>query len=223
MDEFLAKHPFGSQSDSFEKAKSWLNSPQTLLTIGIIQMLHENGFKEAEETLNRVLADGHEFAAEAFYYKACMRIFSSMTKNIKRFEEDIKKAIEFFFKSRTAFSLRLQRKQREAACVAKMVEKLPENNPKTSGYGSQIKAITTYLNLVIVNIDYLLGTPCQENMFAGDGLSEEYSKQVHDSLIRQGFISSILLTEHPLEQWQVSAFREKYKLDKNQIEVNFFN
>ena len=231
VDEFISRHPFGDQLNCFEMAKSWIDSPQALLTIGMIQMFHENGFKEADETFDRVLIDGYEFAGEAFYYKACMRMrnFASMrteqtTLKInasKVFKEDIDKAIEFFYKSRTAFSQRLQRKQREAACVAKMVEKRPDYNSKTSGYASQIKSISTYLNLIMANIDFLLGSPCQTNMFSGDGISEEYSKQIHDSLIRQGIISPLLINGRPIEDWQVESFRIKYKLNKMQIEVSF--
>lgn len=233
IDQFLADHPFGNQKNCFEVAKSWIDSPQALLTIGIIQMFHKNGFKEAEDTFDRVLKNGYEFAAEAFYYKACMRMrnFSAMRTKLNSlklnsqepFKEDIEKAIEYFYKSRTAFSQRLQRKQREAASVAKMIEKLPENNPKTSGYASQIKSITTYLSLIINNIDYLLGAPCKSNIFAGDGVSEEYSKQIHDSLFIRGLVSPVLLTGRPIELWQVDAFRKKYKLHKRQIEVRFFS
>ena len=230
VDEFLNNHPFGNQSNCFDVAKKWLNSPQSLLNIGIIQMFHNNGFNDAEETFNKILEDGHEFAAEAFYYKACMRMrnFSAMrteqnsmklTKQ-ENFKENIKEAIEFFYKSRTAFFHRLQRKQREASIVAQMIEKLPKNNPKTSGYASQVKSIVTYIQLILANIDYLLGSPCQPKMFTGDGISEEYSIKIHDSLKRQSIISPTILTGCSIENWQVEPFKQKYKLHRKQIEVN---
>jgi hypothetical protein len=232
VDEFLTQHPFGNQSNCFEKAKTWLNSPQSLLTIGIIQMFHNNGFNEAENTFNKILDDGHEFAAEAFYYKACMRMrnFSAMRSEQKsmiftkpeNFEENIEVAIEYFYKSRTAFFRRLQRKQQEATIVAQLVEKLPQNNPKTSGFASQIKSIITYIQLILANIDYLLGSPCQPKMFTADGISEEYSIKIYDSLQRQSIISPTILTGRSIENWQIEHFKQKYKLHRNQIEVNTF-
>jgi hypothetical protein len=106
IDEFLQKHEFGDNSNNFEIAKKWIDSPQALLTIGIIQMLHKDGFKEAEDSFNKVLRDGHEFAGEAFYYKACMRMknFEGLRqtenslnlKEKKEFKENIDEAIEFF-------------------------------------------------------------------------------------------------------------------------------
>lgn len=110
VEEFKENHAFEDEnkSNSFEVAKSWIVSPQALLTIGIIQMSHKDGFREAEETFNRVLADGCEFAGEAFYYKACMRMrnFEGLRKTAnslklakkEKFKEDIEEAIEYFYK-----------------------------------------------------------------------------------------------------------------------------
>ncbi|CAF1664350.1 unnamed protein product [Rotaria magnacalcarata] len=229
VDEFLNKHQFGNQSNCFEVAKSWIDAPQSLLTIGIIQMFHKNGFKEAEDTFNKILADGYEFGGEAFYYKACMRMrnFDGTRQESKlltlnqesSFKENIEEAIEYFYKARTLFLHRLQRKQKEASLVAQMIEKLPENNPKTSGFASQLKSITTYIQLILTNIDYLLGSPCHPNMFVEDEISESYSKEIHDAFYRQGLISPILLTGRPIENWQIEPIRQKYKLNRKQIET----
>ena len=58
VDDFLREHPFGEQSNCFTTAKVWINAPQSLLTIGIIQMHHQNGYQEAEDTFDQILADG---------------------------------------------------------------------------------------------------------------------------------------------------------------------
>jgi hypothetical protein len=101
-----------------------------------------------------------------------------------------------------------------------MIEKLPENNPKTSGFKSQIKSVTTYIQLILTNIDYLVGAPCHSNMFVQDGISEAYSKEIYDAFYRQGLISPAILTGRPVENWQIEPIRRKYKLQRNQIEVN---
>ncbi len=230
VDDFLQDHPFGNQSNCFEVAKQWINAPQSLLTIGIIQMYHQDGFQEAEDTFNKIIADGHEFAAEAHYYKACMRmrnfrgtrqnVTSLKLNNNKAFKEDIEEAIEHFYKSRTLFLNRLQQKQNEAFIVAKLIEKAPDNNPKTSGFATQQKSITTYIQLILTNIDYLLGAPCKPEMFTENNIDEAYSKEIYDAFHRQGLISPTLLTSQKVENWQIEPFRKKYKLHKKQIEVN---
>lgn len=229
VDEFKKAHTFQHETDCFEAAKSWINSPQALLTIGIIQMFHKDGFLDAEDTFNRVLADGHEFAAEAFYYKACMRItnFEKLRKATKSlslnktkvFEANIEQAIEYFYKARTAFLHRLQRKEQEATIVVQMTEKLSANNPKTSGYAAQIKSVVGHLSMIIANIDSLLGSPCHEKMFATNGISEDYSKTLFDLFVGLGVISPTLLTGRRVEDWQLVPFRQKYKLHRKQIEV----
>ncbi|UJR11290.1 hypothetical protein I4U23_015471 [Adineta vaga] len=229
VDEFLNRHPFGNQLNCFESAKNWIDAPQSLLTIGIIQMFHKNGFQEAEDTFNKILADGHEFGGEAFYYKACMRmrnfdgtrtqLNSLKLSKEQPFSENIEEAIEYFYKARTLFLHRLQRKQKEASIVAQMMEKLPEKNPKTSGFASQIKSITTYIQLILMNIDYLVGAPCHSNMFVRDDISEAYSKEIYDAFYRQGLISPPILTGRRLENWQIEPIRRKYKLHRNQIET----
>lgn len=229
VEEFKREHPFGDDANSFDVAKKWIDSPQALLTIGIIQMYHKDGYAEADDTFYRVLETGHEFAAEVFYYKACMRMrdFAAMRKNkssltLKNkqpFKEDVRMAIEYFYKSRTAFQWRLERKEREAAVVAQMIEKLADNNPKVLGFAAQISSITTYIRLILANIDYLLGSPCHHKMFAQDGVSEEESKKVHDLLVGQCVISPTLLTGRPAEDWQIETLRRKYKLQKKQIQV----
>jgi hypothetical protein len=229
VDDFLKQHPFGNKLNCFETASSWVDAPQSLLTIGIIEMSHKNGFKDAEETFNKILHDGYEFAAEVYYYKACMRmknfegirpeLNSLKLKHEEPFKENIEEAIEYFYKARTLFFHRLQQKQKEASIVSQIIEKLPENNPKTSGFGTQIKSITTYLQLVMTNIDYLLGSPSHPKMFAENGINEAYSKQIYDTLYTQGLISPTVLTGRPLENWQIEPFRRKFKLHKNQMEV----
>lgn len=230
VNDFLKEYPFGNQSNCFEVTKTWINSPQSLLTIGIIQMYHQNGFQEAEHTFNKILLDGYEFGAEAFYYKACMRMrnfaeirqaLKSLTlTNTEPFKEDIQEAIELFYKARRLFVYRLQRKQKEASIVAQMIEKSPANNSKTSGFASQTKSICTYIELILANIDYLLGVPCEPKMFMANGIDENYSKEIFEAFCRQGIISPPLLTGRSIEDWQIEPLRRKYKLHRHQIEVN---
>jgi hypothetical protein len=144
-------------------------------------------------------------------------------KQTEAYKEDIDEAIEYFHKARTAFLQRLQRKEREASTIAQLIEKLPENNPKTSGYASQIKSVVSYLRIIVANIDYLLGSPCHEGMFAVDGISADYSKKLHDSFIGLGLISPTLLTGRPVENWQIEQIKRKYKMQKNQIKVRKLN
>lgn len=230
VSDFLEKHPFSDSSSCYDTAKAWINAPQSLLTIGLIQMHHEDGFEEAENTFNGVLADGHEFGAEAYYYKACMRMKnfnatrpqqkSLVLAKKKAFQENIQEAIELFYKSRTLFLHRLQRKQRESTVVLQMIEKSPANNPKTSGFESQQKSMITYIQLVLNNIDYLLGSSCEPNMFAADQIDENYSKKIYDAFCRQGIIGPTVLTDRPIENWQVEHFRQNYKLHRKQLEVS---
>ncbi len=230
VDDFLKNHPFGDALNCFEVAKTWIDAPQSLLTIGIIQTHHKNGFQEAEDTFNKIIADGHEFAAEAHYYRACMRMknfdetrqqVKSLTlRSSKEFPTDIDEAIEHFYKARTLFLRRLQRKQREASIVAQLVEKAPENNPKTSGFASQLASIATSTQLILTNIDFLLGAPCKPEMFVQDGITEAYSKEIYEAFYRQGLISPTLLSGRKIESWQVEPLRQKYKLNKAQLQVN---
>ena len=104
--------------------------------------------------------------------------------------------------------------------VAQLIEKAPVNQPKTSGFASQHKSISTYIQLILTNIDYLLGAPCKANMFMQDGIDEAYSNEIYKSLRRQGLISPTLLTGRPVEPWQIEPIRRKYKLQKKQIEVS---
>jgi hypothetical protein len=229
VDEFLSKHPFGDQTNCFEIAKKWIDAPQSLLTIGIIQMHHQNGFQDAENTFNQVLLGGHEFAAEAHYYKGCMRMknFASCRTQLtslklrfsKAFEENIEEAIEHFYKARTLFFNRLQRKEKEATIVAQLIERMSEQNSKTSGFASQQKSMTSYLLLILSNIDFILGAPCEPKMFAENPIDETYAKTVYNSLYRQGIISPTLLTGRKVEDWQIESIRRKYKLHRKQIEV----
>ena len=193
-------------------------------------MHHKNGFQEADDTFDKIIADGHEFAAEAHYYKACMRmknfggtrqeVASLQLINEKVFPEDIEAAIEHFYKPRTLFLNRFQRKQKEASTVAQLIEKSPVNNPKTSGFASQQKSFTTYIQLILTNIDYLLGAPCRPEMFAENNITEAYSKEIYDAFYRLGLISPTLLTNWKLENWQIQPLRTKYKLQRKQLEVN---
>ena len=172
-------------------------------------MHHKDGFEEAESTFSCVLADGHEFGAEAYHYKACMRMknFNSIRSQQqsvvlskkKAFQENIQEAIELFYKSRTLSVQRLQCKQRESIVVLRMVEKSPANNPKTSGFESQQKSMITYIQLILNNIDYLLGSHCEPNMFVADQIDENYSKKIYDTLCRQGIIGPTVHTGRPIE------------------------
>uniref|UniRef100_A0AC35FYN1 Chloroplast protein-transporting ATPase n=2 Tax=Panagrolaimus sp. PS1159 TaxID=55785 RepID=A0AC35FYN1_9BILA len=224
VEEFLKEHPF----DNFMCAKKWIRNPQALLTIGIIQMYHKNGFADAEKTFEKVLMEGYEFAAEAEYYIACMRMlnFESMRKsrndldisNPKSFEANISSAIEHFTKSRTLFRNRLNRKEKEAAIIAKLIEKSPENNPKTLGFANQVKSMAQNIGLIVTNIDNLLGNPCNEKTFINEKFDENYSKLIYDAMIRQGIIGPALLNgSHKLEEWQINPFKRKYKLQRKQM------
>jgi hypothetical protein len=130
------------------------------------------------------------------------------------------KPLSFFYKARTAFFQRLERKNREASIVTQLIERLPKNNPKTSGYASQIKSISKYIHLIIANIDYLLGSPCNEKMFAVDEIKDDYSKKIYNSFEELGLISPTLLCKWPVEDWQIRQFRRKYKLNQSQITVS---
>ncbi|CAF1681022.1 unnamed protein product, partial [Adineta ricciae] len=192
-------------------------------------MYHKNGFKEADDIFDTILKDGHEFGGEAYYYKACMRMrnFDGVRKEIQSlklkeehaFKENIDEAIEYFYKARTLFLRRLQRKHNEAAIVTQMMEKLPVNCSKSSGFASQLKSATTYIQLILTNIDYLLGAPCHPKMFADNEISEAYSKEIYDSLSRQGLVSPVVLTGRSADNWQLETFRRKYKLHGKQIET----
>lgn len=171
VDHFLETHPIGNDERCYEVANQWLDIPQSLITIGIIQMSHENGFQDAEKTFNRILADGYEFTAEVYYFKACMRMYQwTQTRTTlnsidiaspKAFSSDIEYAIEYFHKSRTSFTNRVQRRQRETKIVAQFLDASAPNHIKTCGFLEQQKSITTTYELIIANIDWILGVPCR--------------------------------------------------------------
>lgn len=171
VDDFLKAHPISGGENCYETAKDWVDIPQSLITIGIIQMSHNTGFQAAEDTFNRVLADGYEFAAEVYYFKACMRMCQwTETRTAlnsigittpKDFPKNIDYAIEHFHKSRTLFTNRLQRRQREAKIVVQFLDASAPNHIKTCGFAEQQKAITTSYELIIANIDWILGISCK--------------------------------------------------------------
>ncbi len=175
VDDFLKAHPISGDQRCYEIAKQWVDIPQSLITIGIIQMSHNNGFQAAEDTFNRILADGYEFAAEVYYFKACMRMCqwtetrttldSIEIASANDFPEDIEYAIEYFHKSRTLFTNRVQRRQREAKIVTQFLDASAPNHIKTCGFAEQQKAITTTYELIIANIDWMLGIPCRYDRF----------------------------------------------------------
>ena len=78
----------------------------------------------------------------------------------------------------------------------------------------------TYIQLILNNIDYLLGSHCEPNMFVADQIDENYSKKIRDTLCRQRIIGPTVLTGHPIENWQADHFRQNYKLHKKQLEVS---
>jgi hypothetical protein len=232
FDEFRDKHPFVDKSKNinYDLAIQWLDSPQVLLSIGIVLIHHDYGRIAAEGTFDRVIGIDREFAAEAYYYKACMRVksFENLRKaknevNLSSkgpFVESVDEAIKFFHMSRTSFINRLQRKERDAAIVAQLIEKLPQNNPKTLGYASQLKSFETYVRVIIENIDVMLGAPCHPGMFVAEKeIDDGYSRKLHDLFVGMGIISPKLLAKWNLDDWQIEPFRHKYKLHRKQIEV----
>lgn len=145
VDEFLDSHKIGNDENCYEIAKTWIDFPQSLMTIGIIQMSHDDSFQEAEETFDRILTDGYEFfAAEVYYFKACMRMIqwsstratsnSMKIKSPKAFTSDIEYAIEYFHKSRALFTKRAQRRNLEAKIVAQILDGCTPNHIKTCGF-----------------------------------------------------------------------------------------
>ncbi|CAF4515041.1 unnamed protein product, partial [Didymodactylos carnosus] len=130
--------------------------PQSLITPGIIQMSHNNGFQATEETFNQILADGYGFAAGVYYSKACMRMCqwtktrttldSIAIVSTESFPENIEYAIEYFRKSRALFRNRVQRRQQEAKVVAKFLDASASNHIKTCGFSEQQKASHTFIS-----------------------------------------------------------------------------
>jgi hypothetical protein len=224
---FTEKYPIGAE------IPEWIDSPQSLLTIGIIQMHHNEGFHKADETFDKLLQSDHMFAGEAFYYKACLRIkdFSKMRKSSKSlqfsksknsFEANIDKTVEYFYKARTAFVNRQNKIQYDAALVAKLIQKLPTNQHKVFAFKEQIDSKILNIKLLIENIDYLIGSPCNPTMFESKKIKEEDSKKIYESLTRRGIISPLLLVKNEKnESWQIDSLRQKFKLTHNQIEVTF--
>uniref|UniRef100_A0AC34F413 Chloroplast protein-transporting ATPase n=1 Tax=Panagrolaimus sp. ES5 TaxID=591445 RepID=A0AC34F413_9BILA len=228
VDEFLAKHPFGKSSECYEVAKNWIDFPQSLISLGIIQMCHTDGFSDAEKTFDRIVADGTEFAAEVYYYKACMRMkqwsdtrsaLNSLTiKEKAEFKENIEEAIEYFTKSRALFTARVQRRQAEAKIVTQFCDTAGANHISTVGFAQQHKDINTAYELIISNIDWLIGTPCKSDMFLTKEIDHVYGAGIYESFVRQGVISPNLICSAELEKWQLQILRERLKLSKKDVE-----
>ena len=171
VDNFLQAHPISGGESCYEIAKAWIDIPQSLITIGIIQMCHNNDFQAAEDTFNRILSNGYEFAAEVYYFKACMlmcqwketrtALNSIDIKPPQEFPEDIEYAIEYFHKSRTLFTNRVRRQQRQTRIVTQFLDISAPNHIKTCGFTEQQKSISTIYELIIANIDWILGIPCR--------------------------------------------------------------
>ncbi|CAF3989486.1 unnamed protein product [Adineta steineri] len=225
--DLLNANPIHDAKNCYEVAKEWIDFPQSLITLGIIQMSHDNGFQAAEDTFKRILGDGYEFAAEVYYFKACMRM-CQWTKtrrtldSIKitpgeNFPENIEYAIEYFRKSRALFTERVQRRQREAQIVMEFLDASASNHIKTCGFAEQQKAIISTYELIIANIEWILGIPCRSDMFVTEGIPKDYANEIYESFVRQGVISPIRISKYELENWQINPLRHNFKLSHKNI------
>jgi hypothetical protein len=231
FDEFSKSHPIvRDEKKYFEVDKQWINSPQSLLTIGIIQMYHHDGFEEANKTFDKVISFGYQFAGEALYYKACMRMknFEAMRTSLKSiklakkkcFEMNIDEAANYFNRARIAFVYHQKRIQNDAAIVTDLIEQLPQGQPKVLGFTKQINSKLNTIELIIKNIDHLIGSPFHSKMFQSNKITEEYSNRIYSSLCQQGLISPILLIkESKIDNLQFNSLRHKFKLNYKQIMV----
>uniref|UniRef100_A0AC34QSP0 Chloroplast protein-transporting ATPase n=1 Tax=Panagrolaimus sp. JU765 TaxID=591449 RepID=A0AC34QSP0_9BILA len=225
VEEFLKNHPFTSHESCFEVAKQWVDAPQSLITIGVIQMCHENGFEDAENTFDRILKDGNEFGAEVYYYKACMRMqdwqstrqsLKSMTiTNPEEFSTNLDEAMQFFHKSRTFFMERISRKQKEGKIVAQYCQN--QNQANNSGFSSQQKTIISTYRLIVDNIDWIIGRPIREDTFVTKEIGADYGKKIYESFARQGIFSPSLINNQTLENWQLESLRHTFKLSKTDV------
>ncbi|KAE9548231.1 hypothetical protein FO519_008556, partial [Halicephalobus sp. NKZ332] len=204
VDNFIKEHPIGE----YKEYSTWLTSPQALLSIGINFLHHEDGLKDADIIFDRVINEEPEFAAEAHYYQGIIRTtnFSGTIsqklnefnfKNL-RLSSDLEKAKEHLLKARTLTLLRIGRREREAKIASQLVVKEGIPAVENSGFLEQNKTIIQYLYLMIKNIDYLLGTPCEPNMFMQGKITEKQSKEIYNSLYLQVLNKDILSKKIPL-------------------------
>ena len=204
VEDFVNKHPI----KNLESALNWITTPQALLIIAM-RKLQNQKFAEANEIFFKLLKDEPEFAAEAHYYIAFLFL--------QQGESDL--ALKHFYKSRVLFALRIQRKQQEASLVAQIVEKNNNCISITSGFMEQQKTIINCLMFIITNIDNIIGTPCNPEMFISKEIDAKKAEVIFKALTMKGVISPALLVDHQLELWQTEVFRQKYIFSKMQIEV----
>ncbi|KAE9551560.1 hypothetical protein FO519_005233 [Halicephalobus sp. NKZ332] len=222
-DEFIKKYPI----EKNRCCPKWLATPQALLSIGVNFVRHEDGLKEADNIFDRVIKEEPGFAAEAHYYKGIIRtvnfsdtIPQKLTEykfNKAPFLSNLEEVREHLLKSRALFLLRIQRKEQEAKIAGQLVVKDGLQVIEISGFLEQHKAIIKYLYLMVQNIDYLLGTPCEPKMFMQREITEEQSKEIYKSFVLQGIISPNLIIDSTREKWQLDAIQKKYRLSYNEI------
>ncbi|KAE9548611.1 hypothetical protein FO519_008177 [Halicephalobus sp. NKZ332] len=219
VDDFVKCH----QSKDFAEFLKWVDAPQVLLTLGIIFIQHKEGLSLADSYFDKIISMGHEFAAEGHYYKGLIRMnnFSgSVSKELntfrfdqpKEFTADIEKAEENLFKARTLFLQRIQKKLKEASWVTQMVQKTASNGIKTSGFMNQQESIVKYLQLIVKNIDYLIGAPIAVETFKAGDITEIEAKIFFEGFERQGVVSPVLFSESKEERWQIESLKRKYKI-----------
>ncbi|PAV90985.1 hypothetical protein WR25_21480, partial [Diploscapter pachys] len=201
VEGFLNQHNL----DVKHAQSKWLDFPQSLLTIGLYSMCNED-FSNADQLFDKIIDEDLHFAAEAYYYKACMRMPTQAIKETNY--TDINLSERFFHFSRTLFQQRLNRCEQESVTVMQFLNEPSNSRMRSSGFEEQHKAISNNLQVIIGNIDWLIGVPCSSDMFANNKISKEMSAQIYSSLELTGVIAPSVFINHKPQKWMLQSIHD---------------
>ncbi|KAE9547805.1 hypothetical protein FO519_008983 [Halicephalobus sp. NKZ332] len=215
VDEFIEKY----KCDTHNSFMKWTIAPQIWLNLGALYIRKKTKIDYADALFNQVIIKEPEFAAEAHYFRGVLRAIEFEKNGIKVTQDrnKLEDAIGHFHKSRTHYELRIQRKEHESVLVGKLITANGQNNMENSGFLAQTKIFVENIQLIVSNIDFWIGTPCDEETFVQDGIDIETSKNIYQKVVQQKIISPITVTSSKLELWQLNALSYKFKLSHKQI------
>ncbi|ETN81002.1 hypothetical protein NECAME_08804 [Necator americanus] len=176
--EFLKDHPLpevrktaADAKPNVQKAFTWITCPQPFLASALIDIANGE-LSSASQTLDKVLEDFPEFAAEAYYYKGVVKqqqirqikttvlrkivsVGYAPERIIENDEEMLKQATICLLNARGLFTARAQQKNLMSSIVCTL-----QQNPcivKSRGFAVQQEEAVAVLETFVGHIDDILG------------------------------------------------------------------
>ncbi|CAJ0956669.1 unnamed protein product, partial [Mesorhabditis belari] len=210
VEKFLKEH-----SMDLELAEDkWLDFPQSQLSLALL-LLRDGKIKEANKIYDKIIRTDAYFAAEAYYYKACLMM--PMKGMEGQQETCLQTAEKFFHYARALFDSRLAVTERESALALQNMHEPRSSLIQSKGFEKQHKAVTKNLRMVIENIDWIIGKPCHKDMFFTDNISKVNSVEIYEQLEEEGIISPCYFQNHQPEDWMIQNVHEAFGLSKRSV------